>query len=93
MAHYIETWGVFLGFAVPCMGGWLLCRPRLPLEWGWCYEGVRAAISSPYTPPDTYTCESCGAGPLTPTETYLKRSHEDNAVVRYLCQACDEAQP
>ena len=38
MAFYIEVWGVFLGFARPCLGGWLLIRGSRAPVWTWGYE-------------------------------------------------------
>ena len=36
-SHYIETYGVFLGFARRFMGGWLLCSAKGQINWSWCY--------------------------------------------------------
>lgn len=44
-AYYVETWGVFCGFVVPCMGG-LLCCPSGTgrIGWTWGYQGSIQAI-------------------------------------------------
>jgi hypothetical protein len=46
-AHYIETWGVYLGMVIPCMGG-LLVSPAGTgrIGWTWGYAGPIDAIES-----------------------------------------------
>lgn len=47
-SYYVETWGVFLGRVIPCMGG-LLCMPSGTggkLGWTWGYQGSIAALDS-----------------------------------------------
>lgn len=43
-AYYLETWGVFIGWAVPCMGGLLVKTPTGRIGWTWGYQGARQAI-------------------------------------------------
>lgn len=47
-ATYIETWGVFLGFVVPCMGGLLVIpHGKGIIRWTWGYDGPVAALEEP----------------------------------------------
>jgi hypothetical protein len=43
----IETFGVYLGMATPCMGGWLV-QPAggRPPFWTWGYGGLRDELEA-----------------------------------------------
>jgi hypothetical protein len=46
----LETWGVFLGMALPFMGGFLFvpCHGREPFwSWGYVYDTAGRVVTSP----------------------------------------------
>lgn len=104
-ACYIETWGVFLGFVVPCMGGLLVCPSGTGrIGWTWGYNGAIAALQEMRAccekdggvMPIFYVCDTGdGTTPCTFTEYTMrnlwKRTGGDLArCVRHGALICNE---
>lgn len=49
-AHFIETYGVHIGWALRAGNGWLLFEPKGTfIEWTWHYTNVRERLENYWT--------------------------------------------